>query len=128
MFFLHQGVRARQEAIPWYMSTPDLLASLLHDCQTPQACGHERGRAGMKVGPIAAEDDGWWCQVVGNSGRIWTIRVRIVTVAGIDLYECWVNDVLLPTYRRREPSTEQTCLKSVFAAGMQYIEGHNPAP
>jgi hypothetical protein len=82
----------------------------------------------MRIGPIVAEDgDGWWCQVVGGSGRFWTIRVRIVTVAGADFYECWVNDVLLPTYRRRDPSTEPARLKSVLALGLQYIEGQDPA-
>ena len=81
----------------------------------------------MKVGPVVAEDDSWWCQVICNSGHLWTIRVRIVTVAGVDVYECWVNDTLLPTYRRRVPSTEWTCLKRVFSAGLRYVEGHSSA-
>jgi hypothetical protein len=82
----------------------------------------------LTVGLIVAEDDGWWRQVVDRSGRMWTVRVRTVRLAGIEYYECWVNNTLLPTHRRRDPSAEPACLEGVFAVGLQYIRGHEERP
>jgi hypothetical protein len=77
----------------------------------------------MKIGPVVAEDDGWWRQVIDENDRTWTIRVRILDVAGVEFYECWVNEVLIPTHRRRSLPGEAACLEILFAVGLQYIRG-----
>ena len=77
----------------------------------------------MKVGPVVAEDDSWWCQVICNSGHLWTIRVRIVTVAGVDVYECWVNDMMLPVFRPRDPENDESELDWIFNVALHYVKG-----
>jgi len=79
----------------------------------------------MKVGPIIAESDGWYCEVVGNAERRWTIRVRIITEGGIEFYECWVNAVMLPGMWLREPLKEHQYVRDAVSAGLLYIAMHD---
>ena len=51
-----------------------------------------------------------------------------VTIEKGEFYECWVNDVMLPIYWRRERQINDESLLRVFAAGLQYIEGRYAAP
>ena|SRR5947209_14587432 len=75
----------------------------------------------LGVGPVEADGDGWSCQLTGTRERSWTIRVRTITMAGGDFYECWVNDDLLPIGWRREPSTEEACMQSICDVAMLHI-------
>jgi hypothetical protein len=52
----------------------------------------------------------------------------MVSVAGHNFYECWVNDVLLPAYWRRAPSAEETCPTYILAVALRYIDGRDPTP
>ena len=87
----------------------------------------------MKVGPIVAEDDAWWCQAVAHSGHRWTIRVRPVVSGQLVHYECWVGMTRLPGFWEEDASSTEAdvgavnlLVERIVAAGMTYIQDHYP--
>ena len=88
------------------------------------------GEHRMKIGPIVAEDDSWWCQVVGDSGHRWTIRVLSGEMVR---YECRVNMTRLPGCWERDASDAAagssagpSLVERIVAAGVTYIQDHYP--
>jgi hypothetical protein len=81
----------------------------------------------LTLRPIVCEKDNWWRQVIGPCGRMWTIRVRIGSIGEVDIYECWVNEVLLPVFHRRIPENEPANVEWAFGMGLEYIKGKQPA-
>jgi hypothetical protein len=77
----------------------------------------------MIIGSIVEDDGTWWRQVVDRKERTWTIRVRIGTIAGTDIYECWVNDMMLPVFRPRDPENDESELDWIFNVALHYVKG-----